>query len=54
MSFFKTLFGGGNSQTDDSKDTVKRDFDVLKYDGVRAPGQGMPTMRCNALNMHSR
>lgn len=40
MSFFKTLFGGGKSQADDSKDTVKRDFDVLKYDGVRALRSG--------------
>ncbi len=40
MSFFKTLFGGGKSQADDSKDNDKRDFDVLKYDGVRALRSG--------------
>ncbi len=40
MSFFKNLFGGGKSQTDDSKDTGSRDFDVLKYDGVRALRSG--------------
>ena len=56
MNFFKALFGGKEEKPEDRKRTEEeRDFDVLKYDGVRAlrSGQHDYAIRCftHALGM---
>lgn len=42
MGFFKQLFGGGDNDnhTQEQQQDKARDFDVLKYDGVRAMNMG--------------
>ena len=40
MGFFKSLFGGSPSSEDKRKDEDSKNFDTLKYDGVRALKQG--------------
>ena len=56
MNFFKALFGGKEEKPEDRKRAEEeRDFDVLKYDGVRAlrSGQHDYAIRCftHALTM---
>lgn len=56
MNIFKALFGGKEEKPEDKKRAdEKRDFDVLKYDGVRAlrSGQHDYAIRCftHALQM---
>lgn len=56
MNFFKALFGGKEEKPEDRKRAEEeRDFDVLKYDGVRAlrSGQHDYAIRCftHALGM---
>lgn len=56
MNFFKALFGGKEEKPEDKKRAEEeRDFDVLKYDGVRAlrSGQHDYAIRCftHALGM---
>ena len=41
MGFFKKLFGGRvDSPEDDRKEQETRNFDMLKYDGVKAMHMG--------------
>lgn len=40
MGFFKSLFGGSQSSEDKRKDEDSKNFETLKYDGVRALKQG--------------
>lgn len=41
MGFFKRFFGGKSESSEDNKeDQSAKDFEVLKYDGVRAMHQG--------------
>ena len=40
MNFFKKLFGAGDSVADEKPKDGSKDFDVLKYDGVRALRMG--------------
>ena len=41
MGFFKRFFGGKSESSEDKKeDQSAKDFEVLKYDGVRAMHQG--------------
>jgi tetratricopeptide (TPR) repeat protein len=56
MNFFKALFGGKEEKPEDKKKAEEeKDFDVLKYDGVRAlrSGQYDYAIRCftHALGM---
>lgn len=56
MNFFKALFGGKEEKPEDRKRAEEeRDFDVLKYDGVRAlrSGQHDYSIQCftHALGM---
>ena len=56
MNIFKALFGGKEEKPEDKKRAdEERDFDVLKYDGVRAlrSGQHDYAIRCftHALQM---
>lgn len=50
MGFFKSLFGVGNESDKQSKtDDKQRQFDVLKYDGVRALRMGQIDIAVNCL-----
>lgn len=48
MHLFKALFGGKEETPDEKVKTTERDFDVFKYDGVRAlkTGQNDYAIRC--------
>lgn len=49
MGFFKSLFGGASESPEDKKkEEESKNFDVLKYDGVRALNQGQAAyaVRC--------
>lgn len=49
MNIFKTLFGGkDNNQENKKKEEEKKNFDILKYDGVRAlrSGQAAYAAKC--------
>ena len=57
MGFLKTLFGGNDRPDDEKKkDNGNRQFDTLKYDGVRALRQGQAdyAVQCftHALSLH--
>lgn len=57
MSFFKTLFGGGEETPEEKRHAEEaRRFDILKYDGVRAARTGRLdyAVKCytEALNIH--
>lgn len=40
MNFFKKLFGGSDSEAAETQKEENKNFDVLKYDGVKALRQG--------------
>ncbi len=58
MNLFKAIFGGGKeiSQEEKKREEEKRQFDILKYDGIRAmkAGQTDYAVKCmeHALNLY--
>ncbi len=48
INFFKTLFLGESEETEEEK--VKRNFDVLKYDGIKALKMRKPTYAIRCFN----
>ena len=56
MGFFKSLFGSSEAAEEKRKDENSKNFDTLKYDGVRALKQGQAdyAVKCftHALSIH--
>ncbi len=51
MNFFKTLFGGKEEKPEERKDSKEaKNFDVLKYDGVRALRSGHADYAAKCFN----
>ena len=40
MGFFKSLFGGSNTPETEKEKNDKKNFEILKYDGIRARHMG--------------
>ena len=40
MGFFKSLFGGNNTPETEKEKNDKKNFEILKYDGIRARHMG--------------
>ena len=50
MGFFKRLFGGKEEMPAEKENKTEKDFDVLKYDGVRALRQGQLAYAIECFN----
>lgn len=50
MGFFKRLFGGKEETPAEKENKTEKDFDVLKYDGVRALRQGQLAYAIECFN----
>ena len=44
MGFFKSLFGGSNTPETEKEKNDKKNFEILKYDGIR-PAHGQIAIR---------
>lgn len=40
MGLFKSLFGGNNTPETEKEKNDKKNFEILKYDGIRAQRMG--------------
>ena len=43
MGLFKSLFGGNNTPETEKEKNDKKNFEILKYDGIRAQRKGKLT-----------
>ena len=49
MGLFKSLFGGNNIPETEKEKNDKKNFEILKYDGIRAQRMGNYLMPLNVL-----